>query len=306
MFLYEIGLQFFAEGSAAAAPAASGVNSAAAAQTGEEAKPGDTAVAENTEPTTDAETWETVRSKYKTEINRELSDTVQKRLRSEKARSADLERRNAELSGFLDELCDTFDADDLDGLRRKIAEDKKRRVEDVSLRDGLSHDEAEKKLDSEAERRRIIRENRELKRREQEREAAIARQRESDRILADWRRQVDEADMVNKYPGFDLDAELENDEKFRDLLVYGRGRVSVENAYVSAHFEELAPQIMQHAANRGAETAAYRFADNANRPVEGALSKNAPTTAKIDPKNLTKAQRQEIIRRVARGEKITF
>lgn len=296
MELIRLGLQFFAEGAAAAAPAATAANGAVAAPANGETN---TETSAPTEPDLDAEYRELVKTKYKAQHDRDLSDTVQNRLKSAKAREAALNEENSKYRAFVEKMYDEYDADDLDSLEAKLREDRPRRIEDEAIKTGKSNEDVEKNIDARAELRRAKRESERYK---AERDAE-RRKQESSKILADWRRQAE--GLAEKYPGFDLDAELEN-EVFVDLLVNGKGRVTVENAYVSAHFDEAIKQAMEFAAARGTEVAAARFANNAKRPAEGALQKTTAGASVVDVKNMTRKQRDEIKKRVEKGERITF
>lgn len=297
MELIKLGLQFFAEGAAAAAPAATAEDGAVAAPANGE---NNTDTSDPKEPDLDAEYRELVKTKYKAQHDRDLSDTVQNRLKSAKTREAALNEENAKYRAFIEKMYDEYDADDLDSLEAKLREDRPRRIEDEAIRTGKSNDDVTKEIDARAELRRAKRESAQYK---AERDAE-RRKQESSRILADWRRQAE--GMADKYPGFDLDRELEENEVFTDILVNGRGRVTVENAYVSAHGDEAIKQAMEYAAARGTEVAAARFANNAKRPTEGALQKTTAGASVVDVKSMTRKQRDEIKKRVAKGERITL
>lgn len=297
MELIRLGLQFFAEGAAAAAPAATAADGAVAAPANGE---NNTDTSDPKEPDLDADYRDNVRTKYKAQIDRQISDAVQSRLKGAKAENARLNDENAKFRELFDSLCDEYDADDFDSLKTKLREDRSRRIEDEAIKTGKSNDEVSKEIDARAELRRAKRESAMYK----EQRDAERRKQESSRILADWRRQAE--GLSDKYPGFDLDAELANNEVFVDLLVNGRGRVTVETAYVSAHGDEAIKQAMEYAAARGTEVAAARFANNAKRPTEGALQKTTAGASVVDVKNMTRKQRDEIKKRVAKGEHITF
>lgn len=306
MELIRLGLQFFAEGgaagTAAAAPAAPAGEGAVAAPTGEQnATP---PVAE--EPDIDRQFSDDIRGKYKDQFGRAVADVVTKRLKSAKTENARLAEEKAQLQEFVDSLLDDFDADDIDGLKKKLAEDRSRRVDDLAIKEGTSTEEADAKMKARTELRRTQRENAAMKAERQAQQEEAQRTAARERIFNDWKAQVERDRLAEVFPGFDLESEIANNETFATLLINGVGKVSVRDAYLAAHGEEAYSQAMQYAAKQGTAVAAARFADNAKRPQEGPLAKTAPGLTATDVRSLTKAQRQEIIKRVSKGEIIRF
>ena len=107
------------------------------------------------------------------------------------------------------------------------------------------------------------------------------------------------------YPGLDLMTEMRN-PTFARLTAPGVG-VDVRTAYEVAHRDELRGAEMQFAAQKSAERMANAIRANSKRPVENGLSgQQGNTTVKSDPTTLTRADRDEIKRRVRNGEKIVF
>ena len=147
--------------------------------------------------------------------------------------------------------------------------------------------------------KQMERENEVLKQREQQ-TIAESRMREHFDTLA---RQADEAKKL--YPGLDLMAEM-NNPTFARLTAPGVG-VDVRTAYEVVHREEMRGAEMQYAAQKSAERMANAVRANSMRPAENGMNSQQNTSAvKTDPRTLTKADREEIKRRVARGEKIAF
>lgn len=146
-----------------------------------------------------------------------------------------------------------------------------------------------------------------------ERDAPV---QEADRPAPDPRRQTMEAvaqricqgwvqqgmALRDIYPGFDFAAELKRAD-FAGLL---RAGVSVKAAYEACHLQEILGGAMQYTADKVAAGVAARIADRANRPAENGATPRAGAVLKPDVNKLTRAQREQIARRVARGEKISF
>lgn len=117
---------------------------------------------------------------------------------------------------------------------------------------------------------------------------------------ARWERQAEEAKLT--YPGLDLKQECRND-KFMELLKAG---VDVGSAYLVLHKDDIIPAAMQHAAKTVSEKLSGKLMAGSNRPSENGTGASGAVITKTDVTKLTKADREEIRRRVARGEKIRF
>ena len=100
------------------------------------------------------------------------------------------------------------------------------------------------------------------------------------------------------YPGFDLGGELKN-EQFCELLKCG---VPVKSAYELIHRDEL----FKSYARELEENITKRILAGTLRPREGAITSGSGAVIRSDTARMSKAARQEIIRRVQRGEKISF
>ena len=286
-------------GDAGGAPAANGQNSAALAQpqTGvknrnplADVKYGiqDTAPAAAEISTDDrqAKFEELVNGEYKDLFQQRIQDTVQRRL---KGNEATVQKYNS-LAPVLDMLAQKYgvDASDADALAAAI-EDDETFYEDEALEKGLTVQQVK-------EIRKMERENAQLR---AEREA-MQNQERADALYAAWMQQAEELKGI--YPSFDLASELEN-EQFRTLL---RSNVPLRTAFEVLHKDEIIPAAMQYTAQKVTEKVANSVAAGRRRPTEGAMTGSAAAKTKSDVSQLTRADREEIARRVARGEKIRF
>ena len=130
-----------------------------------------------------------------------------------------------------------------------------------------------------------------------------SRRDEQDRInrdITNWKNQAESLKEI--YPNFNLDTEIE-DPQFFSLL---RNNVDVRTAYEVIHRDEILGGAMQYAAQTAAKRVADSVAANSKRPVENGVTSQGAVNSQTDVNKLTKAQREEIERRVARGERITF
>lgn len=229
---------------------------------------------------------ELIKGEYKDLYDQRVQDTIQRRL---KGNEATVQRYN-QLAPVLDLLAAKYgvDVNDVEALSRAI-EDDETFYEDEAIEKGLTVEQV--KLI-----RKMERENAQLK---AEREAQ-RNQAQADALYAAWMQQAEQVKGI--YPGFDLAAELQ-DEQFRNLL---RSNVLIQTAYEVIHKDEIIPAAMHFTAQRVTEKVANSVRSGQRRPAEGAMAGPGAVQTKSDVSQLTRADREEIARRVARGEKIRF
>ena len=122
------------------------------------------------------------------------------------------------------------------------------------------------------------------------------------RHFANLAQQAEE--MKKTFPNFDLRAEMEN-ETFRRLVAPNSG-LDVHSAYFAVHHAELEPQAMAYGIHRAQQQISQTLQANRARPVEGAIKGGQPANVAIDPSKMSRAERQKLLERARRGEKITF
>ena len=230
-----------------------------------------------------------IKGKYKSEFDARVQDIIRSRFKQ----NGEMEERLNSLNPLLEGL----------GRLHNIDPSDIQQLTDVVLNnDALYEEEAmERGMSIEALKavKRMERENEELKQREQQ-SIAETRMREHFDMLG---RQADEARQF--YPGLDLMAEMQN-PTFVKLTAPGVG-LDVRTAYEAVHREQLRGAEMQFAAQKSAERIANAVRANGMRPAENGMnSQQTASPVKTDPRTLTKADRAEIKRRVANGEKIVF
>lgn len=180
------------------------------------------------------------------------------------------------------------DPTDIQALTKAIEEDDSY-YEEEALEKGVTveHLKFSKKLEKE---------NAELKRQMQEQEA----RENGAKLYARWMDEANAAKAV--YPGFDLKAEMQN-QQFVDLL---RANVDVRTAYEVIHKDEIIPAAMQFTAQAVEKKLTNNIIAGGRRPAENGTSSQSAARTKSDVSQLTKDDIAEISRRVARGERITF
>ena len=299
-------LQMFAEGGASGdggtaqgtgvtAPAAGvrkGVKSNPLADVKYGIQPQESAPAAEVQPTTEpkpdrnAEFEKMIKGDYKEQYDARVQDTVQKRLKGQKET---IDKYNA-LSPALTMLAKRYGVDAADAAAlAKAIEDDNAFYEDEALKQGVSVEQL-KSFE------KAKRENEMLR-------AQMEQQKQRDHAAkqyATWMQQAEQAKAV--YPQLDLEAEVKNPQ-FMRLLNSG---VDVGSAYLVIHKDDIIPAAMQHVAQSVEQKMAGKIAANGTRPAENGMKAPGGPVVKSDVTQLSKQDRAEINRRVARGEKISF
>lgn len=229
-----------------------------------------------------------IRGKYKNDFDSRVQAIVQNRLKNSKEAEAKLEK----LQPMLEALAakNGLRADDVDGLIRKVTDDDSL-YEDEALERGIPVETLKQIKNLERENQRMIR---------QQQEAAKDAQ-----LRGHFEKLVRQGEEVAKiYPDFNLQNEL-RDPNFARLTSPGVG-IDVRTAYEVVHRDRIAPALMQTAALKTAAQISASVRANGARPAENGVGSAAvqAAEAKADPSKWTKADREEVRRRVHRGEKI--
>ena len=229
---------------------------------------------------------ELIKGEYKDLYDARMQDTIQKRLKGTKET---VDKYN-ELTPTLEMLAKKYgvDASDIKALNKAIEEDDSY-YEAEALEKGLTVEQLK-------DIRKMERENAELKAQMNERQ----RRETAANQYAAWMEQAKEAKKI--YPTLDLNTEAKNPE-FLKLLNAG---IDVGNAYLVIHKDDIIPAAMQYTAKTVEQKLTNKIIAGGARPTENGKSSQSASVVKSDVSQLSKADRQEIIRRVQRGEKIRF
>lgn len=130
------------------------------------------------------------------------------------------------------------------------------------------------------------------------------RQRQNDqRAQQQLQRWYGEAEQVKGvYPSFDLNAEVKNPQ-FLSML---RAGVPVQHAYEVVHMAEIKAGVAAMQAKATEKQVVDGIRAKGARPQENGTASQSAFTVKDDVSKLSKKERAEIVRRVARGENIQF
>ncbi len=227
-----------------------------------------------------------IKGEYKDIYSRKIKDIISKRLKG----MEELKAKLAGMQDIIDILSEKYgvDANDISALRANVMDD-----------DSLIIEQADKKgLDVKNYRyiKSLELENRYYKERAE-------REREKAQMADAIGRWYNETELVAKdYPEFDINEEMEN-AMFIQLIKNG---VDMKTAYEVVHHMDIIEKIKKTSSEDAAKAVREQMQSVNSRPVENGLSAQSPAVFKTDVSKLTPAQRSEIARRVAMGEKISF
>ena len=229
---------------------------------------------------------ELIKGEFKDLYDARVQNTIRERL---KGNEATVQKYNA-LAPVLDLLAGKYgvEADNIEALSKAIEEDETF-YEDEALEKGLTVQQVK-------EIRKMQRENAALKAQVEER----SRKESADATYAAWMQQAEALKQV--YPSFDFATEAQN-EQFRRLLQSG---IPLQTAFEVIHKDEIIPAAMQYTAKQVEAKVANNVRAGQKRPAEGAAGGRSAVQVKSDPSKFTKADMDEIARRVARGERIVL
>ncbi len=245
-----------------------------------------------TDVTTSSDTLEAKRKAYNDLINGEYKDIDRERFQTV------FDRRFKEVKGIEEELASHKPI--LDKLMARYG------VTDVKALDKALTDDTEYWERVAEERGMTVEQFHAMQKLEQENaELRAMKQRQLGQMQ--FQQQIDtwykEAEKVKElYPSFDFRTEAQNPE-FLNLLRHG---TSVEHAYKVLHFDELTNNAARVAAQTADAQAQARIKQKSSRPSENGTSSQSAVIVKNDVASLTRAERAEIAKRVARGDKISF
>ena len=215
-----------------------------------------------------------------------IQNIVQQRLKNSKET---VEKYEA-LAPTLEILAKKYgvDASDVKALTKAIEEDDTY-LEEEAMKKGMT-------VEQYREFRNMKRELDDLRGQKEEQ----TRRENANKIYAEWMKQAENVKAV--YPSFDLNTEMQNPQ-FKTLL---RSNVDVKTAFEVIHKDEIIPAAMQYTAKAVEQKITNNIIAGKKRPTENGNSSQGAAQTKSDVSQLTKDDRAEIARRVARGERISF
>lgn len=209
-----------------------------------------------------------------------------------------MEEKMGKLQPFMDALSDKYNlsADDLDGLMKAIQGDRDFFVE-AAAEAGMDNPETYRQF-REAQRKTKALEDAQKARAEAE--EAQRKQSFVNQKMQAWHAEAE--GVKAKYPSFNFESESANPQ-FMSML---RAGVGIEAAYRAMHHDEIVAGAVDTARAQTEKSVVENIRAKGSRPAENGMSSASTFTYKSDVSKLTRADRAEIARRVARGEKIEF
>ena len=229
---------------------------------------------------------ELVNGEYKDIYTEETQRMINRRFKE----TANLQARVDEMQPLVDMLMQRYDIKDGNVKSLMSA------VENDDAYWSEAADEAGMTVDQYKKFQKLQRENEEFKRSENAKRGAQF-------VQAQTQKWFKEAEAVKaKFPNFDFKAEL-NNPAFISMLKSG---TPVEHAYKVLHFDELVGNAVNVTAAKTQQAVVANVRARGARPQENGTAAQSAFTVKDDVHKLSKKDRAEIARRVARGEVISF
>jgi hypothetical protein len=230
-----------------------------------------------------------IKGEYKDEFQRRTQNIINQRFKESKTLEEKLQTHDAILNMLADKY--GVDAADVAGLQKAIEADESF-FEEEALKRGLSVKQLK-------EMKQLERENEAFRQAAQQQEM----QQRSQQIYSQWMQQAQDFKTRYGLDNFSLETEIQNAD-FVNLLKAG---ISVESAYKAVHMDDMIGGAMAKTASEVREKMANSIASRQNRTQENGVSSPQSTQVfKRDVNSLTKADREEIERRVMRGAVISF
>lgn len=224
--------------------------------------------------------------------NKDLdSERIQGIINKRFAETKGLEEKLDSMNPILEALKSKYGTDDVAELTKLMQNDDEL-VAERARENGLTL-EQQRNLD------KLTRENEELRKTDE----ARRREEHAQEIRSQW---IQQAEGVKaRYPGFDLGNEINNPdtgERFKDLLARG---IDVGTAYEVIHKDDIINNSVAQASQMTQKRIVEDIKARGMRPQENGANTSAPSViSKPDPSKWSKKDREEVSRRVLRGEKI--
>ena len=235
----------------------------------------------------DRQSYEEIRKLYGGDIDKEIRNAVEKRLKREKGSSDKLKK----LQPLIDRTAKKYgkDSKDLDALMDAFNADKSY-YDELAMKNGTTP-EIEEQLELSAREARSARE-------------ALAEREEQDRIREQTEkiaRQVDE--VKHFFPDFDLKTEMESSEQFRKLA--SNPYISLLDAYKATHFDAEINKAMKMTAQT-VEANVVNNIKSGNMTRENGIGNASPAAVSADYSKYTAKDFRDMADRARRGEIIKF
>jgi hypothetical protein len=230
--------------------------------------------------------FESFKAKYKPELDEFTQGVVKQRLKEH----GRLKEANAGMSGIVSDLAIRYglDSSDYEGIRKALGSDNSY-YRDKAMEEGLTEDQYKTQQEAKYKSARY--------------DAMMSEKANRERFeqqLESWK--AESESVKEYYPDFDFSKEIGNKD-YMDLLLKG---INPKTAYEVIHNEEIISGSMAMAARQSRQQAIDNIRSRGVRASEGAIGSQPASHQATDVKNLTKAQREELIRQAQKGATITL
>ena len=236
-----------------------------------------------------------IKGKYKQDYDKSVQAIIKERLKNSK-------QAEAALQGLTPMLQALAEKNGMEGFDASNAEMLKALSDRVTNDDSLYEEEASRRgmeVSTLKQLKALERRNQELTQREEQDRQVQAIQQHLQQLVTQGQQ------VKSIYPSFDLQQELDTNPAFLRLTSPEVG-IDVRTAYEITHKDEIMAGSMQYAVQRTQQQMAQAVQAQGRRPMENGMVSTPPTDVKPDPSKWTKADRAEVRRRVAAGEKIVL
>lgn len=233
---------------------------------------------------------ELIKGEYKEDFDRYFQERFNARFKAQKQEQDVIRAQNEEMGNLVDMLAAKYgiQSRDMKALEKAMNEDSAY-FEKEAEEKGMTVEQLKYMRKMEYENSKLIKQMQERKQQEEIRKS-----------MDEWGRQAQELKKI--YPNFDFEKETQNAE-FRALITRN---IPVQTAYEVIHKDEIIGGAMQYTAQQVAQKMSNSIRQRAKRPDENGMASGNGITTKTDVHSLTREDRKEIARRVARGERISF
>ena len=243
-----------------------------------------------------------VKGEYKQDFDKKVQDILHKRFREDDARRErdgkidQLLCMLGELTGVTADEAGSYDPEAL----HKALLDNSGIVDAVAMEAGVGTEQYLAQLQMRTENASMRRQLDAMRETRQQQEQE-ARSRQAFDAL-----QQEAAQLQSIYPQLDFAGLMQDAQAVRTLQALQAAGASspVRTVWEAMHRDEILSGVAQAAQQRGMQQVAASVAANGKRPQENGGTPQGGILTGMDVKNLSRQQRQDIRRRVARGEKI--
>lgn len=233
---------------------------------------------------------ELIKGDYKQDYEQSIQQILTGRLKGARETKAQLDQINAIMPQIMQKY-GLGEGATIEDLKNKVLDD-----------DSLYEEEANRMGTS----TQVVRDMHRLERQRDEAVQAQAQTLEDMRMRAHFEHLSRQAEELKKiFPGFDLMTEINSSPEFA-RMTGPDVNIPLETAYRAVHAREIESGAMAYGAQRAAKQVAASVKANQSRPVENGMGNQPGAVTKIDPSKLSKADFDEIKRRVLRGDEISF